>query len=69
MPTIDGTTPEHITRWARAYEAVKVAAGKKRPTSGMIPCPNCQGQLVYSVAANGHTWGRCSTDDCAKWIE
>jgi len=69
MTTIDGSTEEHIARCLRALAAVKAAVGKKRRCSGTITCPNCQGQLAYSVAANGHTMGRCSTGGCVKWIE
>jgi len=69
MPTIDGGAADLVARWEKAYNAVEAAAGKKRPTSGVITCPNCQGQLAYSVAWNGHTMGRCATAGCTKWIE
>lgn len=38
---------------------------------GMVKCPGCPSGLIrYSVeTVNGHMWGRCSTKDCAKFME
>ncbi len=36
-----------------------------------LKCPVCAaGEITYSVAGvNGHIWGSCSTEGCAKWME
>ncbi len=40
------------------------------PTNGEVECPLCQGVVRYSIAAyNGHTAGRCETEDCLCWRE
>lgn len=38
--------------------------------SGDIPCPSCKsGTVSYSQASNGHVHARCSTANCASWME
>ncbi len=37
---------------------------------GTMECPVCQGVLHMGHAAyNGHTRGKCATQDCLNWIE
>lgn len=35
---------------------------------GLVPCPRCEGKLGYSVASNGHIWGKCETHGCLAWM-
>lgn len=45
----------------QAIKAIREKEGSKRGVRGTIPCPSCQGDLGYSIAAcNGHIWGKCS---------
>jgi hypothetical protein len=60
----------------QAVAAVKTDAsargfGKYHGGRATIACPACtHGVITYSVAGyNGHTWGRCSTDGCVRWME
>jgi hypothetical protein len=50
-----------------------IAEMKKRHagTGGMqvVQCPTCGGKLTMTVASNGHTRGRCSTEGCHCWLE
>lgn len=44
--------------------------GKGRGGIGEVECPICNGRLRYSVAAiNGHMWGACSSNGCARWMQ
>lgn len=59
-----------------AYAAVKAFIkehwpGKGTPRQFEMACPVCTtGNLVVSVASNGHTWGKCQGADCkVKWME
>lgn len=51
--------------------AIREKHGKARGLADEMPCPTgCGGTLHYSIAAtNGHVWGQCSTEGCAKWIQ
>lgn len=38
--------------------------------TGAVKCPNCGGEIAYSVASfNGHIWGKCSTVGCVAWMQ
>lgn len=38
--------------------------------SGVMPCPACgTGKVSWSMASNGHVHARCSTPQCASWME
>lgn len=58
-----------VTRTLEALAAAKRHANKRRCIRETIPCPVCKGDLVYSVASNGHMWGKCRTEGCVEWIE
>lgn len=37
---------------------------------GIVECPVCKGKLHMSVSStNGHTMGKCETEECLNWIE
>jgi hypothetical protein len=43
---------------------------KKKDWSGILECPICKKKLYVSHAAiNGHTRGKCETENCINWIE
>lgn len=51
-------------------DAKKRGIKKGHGGSGEIECPVCKGKLRYSVASiNGHMWGSCSTEGCARWMQ
>ena len=55
-----------LDRFAEIRAAI-VADGRSR---GSIVCPACRtGMVGFSIASNGHVWAKCSTPDCAKWME
>ena len=58
-----------LERTGKARAAITATTNGRCRVSGEIACPNCGGRLAYSVAGNGHVWGRCSTEDCASWME
>ncbi len=38
--------------------------------AGVVECPVCKGKLHMSVSSyNGHTRGKCETENCVAWIE
>jgi len=41
----------------------------RRGVKGSISCPRCGKKLNYSVAKNGHRWGKCETEGCLCWME
>lgn len=44
--------------------------GRGSAGRGSVVCPIDGATVRYSVAAvNGHMWGRCDTEGCAKWME
>lgn len=62
--------------WSEAMKAIgKVATAIKEKHKGedwhgAVLCPICNGRLtVMHSGTNGHTHGRCETDDCLKWME
>jgi hypothetical protein len=65
----DREVGESLVRLMKARGAIVDATGGQRRTSGEITCPNCGGKLRYTVASNGHIWGACSTEGCARWME
>ncbi len=52
-------------------KAIHDKHGKARGVVDSMPCPTgCGGTLQYSIASyNGHVHGRCSTDNCATWMQ
>ena len=57
--------------WAAHEHAKQKGYGQGHGGKDSMPCPSeCGGTLHYSVASlNGHMWGRCTTADCASWME
>lgn len=36
----------------------------------IVECPACMGKLhLFQSSRNGHTSGKCETDDCISWME
>ena len=65
---------ESMERVAKIRKAIVDEIGpwkKGTPgTSGSIPCPCCDGEVSFSRAGyNGHVHARCSSPDCASWME
>lgn len=62
---------EAFQRVNTCVKAIRAKHGKARGLVGDMPCPTgCGGTLRYSIASyNGHVHGRCSTDDCASWMQ
>lgn len=60
-----------LNRMATIRTAILSDLGEKRSGSGEIACPCCKtGTVRYSRASlNGHVHARCSTPDCANWME
>lgn len=58
-------------RMALIRTAIEGALAGAKWGSGTIQCPACKsGLLRYSKAAyNGHIHAKCSTSDCAAWME
>ncbi len=42
---------------------------QRKGVGGSIACPVCGKTLKYSVASNGHIWGKCMTDGCLRWMQ
>lgn len=67
-------TPEEqaqkAQRNAEFSEYIDLAMAVVRVTEGdggEIQCPRCNGQLQWSRADNGHTWGHCLSGKCIGW--
>lgn len=61
---------ERIAMYGRARAAIfEKEEGKELPSRGKIECPKCGHTLNYTIASNGHAWGRCETPDCLAWME
>ncbi len=57
-----------MEKFYTAREAiVKVTRGKA--CSGIIKCPNCGGELSFSVARNGHIHAQCHGSCGVAWME
>lgn len=56
------------SKWPLTIQAL-FAVKKDGKPKGQITCPKCQGILRYTIASNGHTRGRCTTENCLSWIE
>jgi hypothetical protein len=58
---------EHEAHWQNMKTALAAirATGKRQ---GEIDCPRCGGKLGFSVASNGHIWGKCKTEGCLAWM-
>jgi len=60
-----------IENFIKAVSAIKENHGK--PESDVIDsmeCPKCGGVLQYGVSSyNGHTRGKCDTENCLTWME
>lgn len=80
-PSYSAMTPEELA--AREAEllarferigTIRMAIVKQIKTTsvrgGHMPCPCCKTGIVgYSQASNGHIHARCSTVNCASWME
>lgn len=51
----------------QAIDLCREDASGRVGVRGAIECPKCGGLLSYSIAQNGHAWGKCSTQDCMLW--
>lgn len=62
---------DSLKAMAACHEDAKAKGfGRGSAGRGEVECPICKGRLRYSVAAvNGHMWGACSTDGCARWMQ
>lgn len=78
LPSADEVAKNKDDRMERVVAAMNAVAtdakakGLKKGNGGksFVRCPNCGGQLLYSVATlNGHIWGQCQTDNCAAWMQ
>jgi hypothetical protein len=58
------------SRIATCLAAIKAKHGNARGLADSMPCPTgCGGTLGYTIAgSNGHVWGSCSTQGCARWM-
>jgi len=66
----DRENKESLSRMTVARTAIVEATDGERGVEGEIDCPSCDGKLRYTVAGlNGHIWGQCSTEGCARWME
>jgi transcription initiation factor IIE alpha subunit len=55
---------------AISYTLNALSLIRKEPTAtGSIVCPKCGGKLFYNKSSNGHTAGKCETQDCLTWIQ
>ena len=54
-----------------AIKAIKQKHGHpEKQVFESMECPKCQGELVYAVSSiNGHTRGKCETENCLVWME
>lgn len=80
-PQFSGWTPEEIEarekRFAERFErigiireAITTAVKVTGVRAGQMPCPACKtGTVAYAQASNGHVHAKCSTKDCAAWME
>lgn len=61
----------YFARVKACLSAIREKHGKAKGLAASMPCPNgCGGILSYSIAGNnGHVWGVCSTEGCAKWLQ
>lgn len=61
-------TRKRMDGFVEALRRIK-AANKGRGEAGVVTCPECKGQLHFSIAKlNGHIWGKCETPDCLAWM-
>lgn len=76
FPTIEEVEKEqaefdkYIEMTTTAVAYCLADAKGKWGVSGTIRCPECGGNLLYSISAlNGHLHGHCETPGCLKWME
>lgn len=60
-----------LKRMGVIRKAIVKAVAETGVRGGAMPCPACEtGTVHYSQAAsNGHVHARCSTPNCAAWME
>lgn len=51
----------------KSIDLCREDAGGRLGVRGAVACPKCGGLLSYSIAQNGHAWGKCSTEGCLFW--
>lgn len=60
---------EKIDNVVSAILEIRTKYEKDKQPSGSITCPECGGELRYSVAScNKHIWGACTTKNCLSWM-
>ncbi len=52
----------------KAIKLIRDKEGAKTNTKGTVACPVCGKDIYYSIAYNGHIWGKCETKDCIVWM-
>ena len=67
METVDEA--DYFADVALALAFIEEETKGGRGVKGSIKCPACGNQLDYSVANNGHIWGRCKKYGFLSWIE
>jgi transposase-like protein len=59
----------NITQKIKKIIAAKDIIAHLDENNGIIECPACKSELSYSVAKNGHIWGKCKTKNCLSWLD
>ena len=52
-----------------AREELQRLVGNTRSCRGLLPCPNCAGQIAFAISEAGHRTLRCGTPDCVNVLE
>lgn len=62
---------QHDNEMRAIFPLISEMKKRHAGTGGMqtVQCPTCGGKLTMTIASNGHTRGRCSTDGCHCWLE
>lgn len=60
---------ERTANLAAALAIIRDETRGARNVAGEIACPVCAGKLAFSVASNGHVWGKCETEHCLAWMQ
>ena len=47
-----------------AIQGLLLVKEKPKGSTGIIECPKCKGKPHFGRASNGHTRGKCETEDC-----
>lgn len=66
----DDWMDERLQHILAAMALIKPFRKRGQSTTGTIECPKCKGILDYGIAGyNGHTRGKCRTEQCLTWIQ